>query len=131
MNKTFLVTFSVSVLVLFSVVVISLMLLVPQQVSVVEANINKYEGITKSNYTYEKTKDINEDAIIKEYTITAEDLKSFKQKHQYETNKSDPFSIFVEEETGENTENGTTGSNANNQTTNSNGGVPNPPATSK
>lgn len=137
MNKTYVLTFSISVLVLISLIIVLLMILIPQQSTVINSTLNKYESIKKSDYVYEQTKDISKDALVREYTITSEQMQTFKNNNQYVSGNSDPFTPYVEE-TEENNDSGsgtTSGSSSststNDKITNSNGGTPNPPATSK
>ena len=54
MNKTYILTFCISLLTFFVVAVIALLLLIPQQGKVLNGTITKYDGITKSEYTFEK-----------------------------------------------------------------------------
>ena len=142
MKKTYILTFSISFLVVISVCVILLMLMLPQQVQILGGNINKYDAISKSRYTFESTKDISSEALTKQYTITDEDMNTFKNNNQYKAGNSDPFSPSDTVTTGDgnNSSNGSS-SNGNNQSsgststqdkiTNSNGGTPNPPSTGK
>ena len=136
MKKEFILTFSIAFLVIVTVFIILLMLVLPQQVQVLEGNINKYDTITKSKYTFESTKDISEDALTKQYTITSEDMNKFKSTSQYKAGNSDPFSPSDTDTTtsgnSSSSNNQTSGSNsAKDKTTNSNGGVANPPSTNK
>lgn len=135
MKKEYILTFSISFLVIVTVFVILLMLVLPQQVQVLEGNTNKYEAITKSNYTYESTKEISEDTLKKQYTITAEDMSRFKSTSQYKAGNSDPFSPNATDVTtsGNTTSNKNTSGATSTQDkiTNSNGGVKNPPSTNK
>ena len=48
MNKTYILTFCISLLTFFVVAVIALLLLIPQQGKVLNGTITKYDGITKS-----------------------------------------------------------------------------------
>lgn len=141
MNKTYILTFCISLLTFFVVAVIALLLLIPQQGKVLNGTITKYDGIKKSEYTFEKTKDISKDALVNVHEITADDLDAFKENNQYRAEKDNPFS----ENTGLKAdgtyadEDGNAGSSSGSQaqqdaidkTTNSNGGVENPPATIK
>lgn len=137
MKKEYVLTFSISFLVIVTVFIILLMLVLPQQVQVLEGNINKYDTITKSEYTFESTKDISEESLKKQYTITAEDMSTFKSTNQYKAGNSDPFSPTATDVTNS----GNTSTSGNNQTsgststqdkiTNSNGGVANPPSINK
>ena len=127
MNKSYIITFGVSALVFATVVIILLMLMVPQQVTVVEGNINKYDTIQKSEYTFENTKDISEESLIKQYGISADELANFKAKNQYRPGNSDPFTppeVVI-------SESGDTAGTATDKTTNSNGGTKNPASAGK
>lgn len=137
MKKEYIITFSVSILVFTTICIIMLMLMLPQQVHIVEGNINEYEVISKSAYTFETTKDISSENLKKQYGISNEDMITFKNNNQYKAGNSDPFS------TSSSTDTNTTNNNSQNSTdmttqtstqdkiTNSNGGVKNPPATNK
>ena len=142
MKQEYIITFSISTLVFATICVIMLMLMLPQQVHIVEGNINEYEVISKSQYTFETTKDISSENLKKQYGINNEDMTAFKNNKQYKAGNSDPFSpSSSSDSTGTNT----TNTNTNNQNstdvttqtttqdkiTNSNGGVKNPPATNK
>lgn len=148
MNKSFAVTFSISVIILAAASVIMLMLLLPKQLISLETSVENYTGVEKANYTYTKTKDISKEALLKEYKISSNDIINFKNKKGYIPGNSDPFAR--KEETNDGTSNGTnTSGNKNNsngtnnsstsssaqeakdKTTNSNGGIENPPSTSK
>ena len=145
MNKSFAVTFSISVIILAAASVIMLMLLLPKQLI---TSVENYTGVEKANYTYTKTKDISKEALLKEYKISSNDIINFKNTKGYIPGNSDPFAR--EEETNDSTSTGTnTSGNKNNssgtnnsstsngaqeakdKTTNSNGGIENPPSTSK
>lgn len=148
MNKSFAVTFSISVIILAAASVIMLMLLLPKQLISLETSVENYTGVEKANYTYTKTKDISKEALLKEYKISSNDIINFKNKKGYIPGNSDPFAR--KEETNDGTSTGTnTSGNKNNssgtnnsstsssaqeakdKTTNSNGGIENPPSTSK
>lgn len=139
MNKTYMITFSISVLVLVTVVIIALMILLPQQSTLVDANINDYDAIKKSSYTFEQTKGISKEALVREYTINGDQMSGFKSKNQYAPGNADPFTPNAGGSSsgeGNGSSNGSSSSgnssqDANDKTTNSNGGTPNPPATSK
>jgi len=128
MVKKYILTFSISVLVLFSVCIILLMIMIPQQQVSIAGSVQNYEEINSSDYQFVQTKDISQDSLVKEYTITSADLLTFKKYNQYTTGNSDPFTPASELETTANN-GGTTNTNTN--TTNSNGGVPNPTSTNK
>lgn len=148
MNKSFAVTFSISVIILAAASVIMLMLLLPKQLISLETSVENYTGVEKANYTYTKTKDISKEALLKEYKISSNDIINFKNKKGYIPGNSDPFARKEETNDGtstgtntsgnKNNSNGTNNSStsnsaqeANDKTTNSNGGIENPPSTSK
>lgn len=143
MKKEYILTFSISLIAIIVVFVILLMIMLPQQVQVVQGNINKYESITKSKYTFESTKDISSDSLVKQYTITDNDMNTFRNNNQYRPGNSDPFSPTASGTSKTSSGNTTTStsSSSDNQSssdavtqekiTNSNDGVENPPATSK
>ncbi len=134
MNKSYIITFGISVLVLATIGIIALMLFIPQKVNVIEGNINKYETITKSEFTFESTKDISKEALMKEYSISADELAAFKAKNQYNPGNSDPFtpnSTSTESTGSSQVSSNTTAQSASDKTTNSNGGVANPTSTNK
>ena len=128
MAKKFILTFSISVLVLFSICIIMLMIMVPQQEASLNASVQNYDKINSNDYAFAQTKDISKDSLVKEYAITSADLLTFKKYNQYTTGNSDPFTPSTDLQTTTNNNNTTT---TNNNTTNSNGGTSNPPATSK
>lgn len=140
-NKNYLITLGISVLVMITLCVIVLMLMLPKQSSVAKGTINNYEQISKSDYTFEATKDISSEPLKKQYSITAEDMSGFKSTNQYKTGNTDPFAPVGEGSSGSSTTTnkttttqGTTSqaqTEATNKTTNSNGGVSNPPSTTK
>jgi len=102
--------------------------MVPQQQTSVGNSVEKYDSIIKSDYNFEQTKNISESSLIKEYTITAADLLTFKKYNQYTSGNSDPFTPTSELTDATNNNNADT---TNNNTTNSNGRVSNPTATVK
>jgi len=128
MVKKYVLTFSISVLVLFSVCIIMLMIMIPQQQASLASSVQKYDSIISSDYTFEPTKNISEESLVKEYKISSADLLTFKKYNQYTVGNSDPFTPTSELQTTANNNNPTT---TNNNTTNSNGGTSNPAATGK
>ena len=136
-NKNYLLTFGLSVLVMLTISIIVLMLMLPKQSSVAKGTIKSYDSISKSEYTFEATKAISSEPLKKQYSISSEDMSSFKYNSQYKAGNTDPFSE-LKDSNGETSDNSTTDNNttetqkeATNKTTNSNGGVANPPSTSK
>ena len=139
-NKNYFITFGVSLLVMIAIAVIVFMLMLPKQSSVTKGVIQDYQGISRSEYTFEATKAISSEPLKKQYSISADDMSGFKYNTQYKTGNTDPFSKSESSnsETSSNSITTTTTTTtsekqneATNKTTNSNGGVANPPATSK
>jgi len=58
MVKKYVLTFSVSVLVLFSICIIMLMIMIPQQQASLTGSVEKYDNIISSDYTFQQTKNI-------------------------------------------------------------------------
>lgn len=137
-NKNYLLTFGISVLVMITISIIVLMLMLPKQSSVAKGTIKSYDSISKSEYTFEATKAISSEPLKKQYSISSEDMSGYKYNSQYKTGNTDPFSESgsSNSETSSNSTTTTTTTSesqneATNKTTNSNGGVENPPSTSK
>ncbi len=156
MKKIYIITFSVSVIALCATAMITLMLMLPQSTGNIPLNMSEYTKVSRSEFTYEQTKNVSEEALHKEYDITAEQIQGFIDNKQYRTGNADPFtdkSSSSGNQTSNNnnnsnnngtssngngsTNNGTTSSNtttsniATEKTTNSNGGVANPSSTNK
>lgn len=145
MNKPFVITFSICVIIFATTAVVMLMLLLPKQLVSLQTSVEAYQGIEKSNYTYVKTKDISKEALLKEYKVTNDNIDEFRRTYKYIAGNSDPFYRYVEnadnKEGNTNTNNNnnsssnggsTSGSQiANDKTTNSNGGIKNPESTTK
>lgn len=143
MNKPFIITFSVCVIIFATAAVVMLMLLLPKQLVSLQTSVETYQGIEKSNYTYVKTKDISKEALLKEYKVTNDNIAEFKRTYKYVAGNSDPFFRGGEinsDTTNDNSSNtnntsngGTTSGSqiANDKTTNSNGGIKNPESTTK
>lgn len=145
-NKNYFITFGVSLLVMIAIAVIVFMLMLPKQSAITKGVVQDYQSISKSEYTFEATKAISSEPLKKQYSISSDDMNSFKSNSQYKTGNNDPFaevsSSGSSNSSGNNSGNnsGNSSSNtsstkeqqeANDKTTNSNGGVANPPATSK
>lgn len=148
MSKNNYLTLGISAVVLIAVVVVLLMILLPQPSTLLEAAASKYEAIKKTEFTYQQTKDITREALVKEYGITSEQMDKFKRNNQYVSGNSDPFTPQATESTEESgnsttNKNNNSGNNSNSNSntsiskdtvdkiTNSNGGQPNPPSTNK
>lgn len=141
MNKPFVITFSVCIIIFSTAAVVMLMLLLPKQLVSLQTSVEVYQGIEKSNYTYVKTKDISKEALLKEYKVTNDNIAEFKRTYKYVAGNSDPFyrpsenvDTTVDNNNNNNVSNGgsTSGSQtAQDKTTNSNGGIKNPESTTK
>lgn len=126
MDKKYILTFSISFLVLATVVIIALMILLPQTTTIIESSLQDYDSINKSDYLYTKTKDISKEALIQQYTISDTEMTTFKNSNQYNPGNSDPFTPY-----GEDVEDENDNTSTDDKITNSNGGTPNPPSTNK
>jgi hypothetical protein len=126
MDKKYILTFSISFLVLATVVIIALMILLPQTTTIIESSLQDYDSINKSDYLYTKTKDISKEALIQQYTISDTEMTTFKNSNQYNPGNSDPFTPY-----GEDVEDENDNTSTDDKITNSNGGTPNPPSTGK
>lgn len=126
MKKIYIITFSLSVLVIFALCVVAYMLMLPQ-LNVTTGDVAKYENIVREDYKFVKTKDISKEFLQKDYSITAAQINAFLNKNQYRPGNTDPFTIK------NNTSGGTTGDkdNANNNTGSNNGGQVKPSLPSK
>lgn len=134
MKKEYMLTFAISFLSLISVAIIVFMLMLPQQVQVLEGNINKYDSITRSKYTFSSTKDISSEALRKQYSINDEDMNTFRRNSQYIAGNSDPFTPSENSETSADDKNTSATNNekeTEQRTTNSNDGKKNPASTGK
>lgn len=92
MDKKYILTFSISVLVLSCVVLLCLTFLTPQQTVNINSSLKEYNGINKNDYVYTQTKDINVDNLVTEYTITNNEISKFKGNYQYVPGNTNPFS---------------------------------------
>ncbi|MCX8073983.1 MAG: hypothetical protein N2749_00140 [Clostridia bacterium] len=119
MNKKYIIVFSISVMLMTTLGIIMLMLMTPQQVSVVDIEDKTYTPITRSNYTYTQTKNITKDSLVKEYVINSEDMAYLERQNAYNPGNTNPFTPATEDTTGGNNNNG--GNNGNNN--NNNGGT--------
>lgn len=132
--KKYVMTFSISVIVCMMAVIIALVFLLPKQYTTISASMNQYESVAKSDYSYVATKDISESSLVRYYTITKEQIQTFKYNNQYVAGNSDPFTPYSGNSvSGESTNNGSSsdGTITTDKITNSNGGVANPPSTNK
>lgn len=138
MKRAYVITFCITFLILVTVVMISFMILLPQQTTLTMKSIEEYSAIKKSDYTFAQTNLISFDSLVKEYSITDAQIQNFKNNQQYIAGNSDPF-VDTKNTTNTGNSSGTTNTgtqgNTNNGTvdkiTNSNGGVKNPPSTNK
>lgn len=125
MDSKYIVTFSISVIVIFTIGIVMLMLMVPQQTSIVSSDLSEYTKIVKSKYTFEQTKNITKELLTQVYDITPEDINNFQKYKEYTPGNSNPFT--PEADLNKATEE----DNSEENTTNSNGGTQNPPSPGK
>ena len=97
-NKKFIMIFSITFIVCVVVVIVALVFLLPKQYSTLNGSINAYEAVDKANYSYEATKDIEENSLVRDYTITSEELQNFRRRYQYVVGNNDPFTPLETEE---------------------------------
>ena len=128
MDKRYILSFSISVIVLFTVGVIMLMLMTPQETQSVNTSVKDYDSINKTDYLYTQTKDISKDSLTKEYTVSPDDVSKFQQYKQYNPGNADPFTPKADVNTAAQSD---TQQQTQQTTTNSNDGVSNPPSTNK
>lgn len=120
MNRAYIITFSLSVIILFSIAAVLLMIVLPDQVGILDGNAEKYDSIVKSRYTFESTKNITTDITKKDYVVTSDQISNYQENYLYVPGNSDPFSPKITDVSNY-TENGETSStNGSSQTTNSN-----------
>ncbi|MNP55493.1 hypothetical protein D3C76_1501480 [compost metagenome] len=96
----------------------------PQQINVVDSNVKEYKGITKSEYTYQQTKNISKESLVQEYDISQDDILNFQKYNTYKPGNSDPFTPASDVGT-------TNPDTSKDDTTNSNGGNANPDSSNK
>ena len=146
MKKEYILTFSISALVIATIFVILMMLMLPQQVQLLSGNINEYDSISKSKYTFESTKDVSNETLKRQYSVTSEDMNKFSNTRQYQAGNSDPFSAAASSDTSGNSNSssdsssnstgssnsaGTISEQTQQKITNSNNGVANPSTSGK
>ena len=120
MKKTYILTFAISLVILATITVVALMILLPQQSTVIDSSLAKYDSIKKSDFVYEKTKDITRDALVHEYTITGEEMDKFRNEQKYVSGNSDPFTPSSVATNNNGKPNSNNNNNGNNNTNNSN-----------
>ncbi len=79
--------FSITFILCFSVIIFMIML--PQSVNITK--VNSYIDIEKEDYTFKKTKDISDEALSYQYTVTGEDIENFKRTNEYKMGNENPF----------------------------------------
>ncbi|MEG1141165.1 MAG: hypothetical protein RSE41_01700 [Clostridia bacterium] len=126
--KNYIITFSITTLVLATISAILLMIFIPQEKEILTSGSIKYDQVNKADFKFEKTKDINKDSLVKEYTVTSDELTNFRKQNQYIAGNYDPFTPTgdLNNATNNNNQNNTT-----NNSNNANSGTPNPPSTNK
>lgn len=131
MKKEYILTFCISFLVLSTIVVICLMILLPQQTTALENNIEQYSSIKKSEYTFKQTNGLSFDNLVREYSISDEQISMFKNNKQYVPGNSDPFTANGTSSSGQTNSDKNNNTSTQDKITNSNGGVKNPESTGK
>lgn len=132
MKKEYILTFCISFLILATVVIISLMILLPQHATILENKVDEYLAIKKSDYTFRQTNSVSFDSLIKDYIITEEQIGYFRNQGQYVPGNSDPFTDKKSNNTSSNnSSNSSNNTSTQDKITNSNGGIQNPASTSK
>lgn len=114
MNKAYILTFSITILVMICSVLLGLVILLPQQSTNINVSLADYNKISEASYKFEQTKDISIDNLVHEYSVSDAQMNTYKKNYQYVTGNSDPFSA-----TTSNTENNGNSTNANTNTSNS------------
>lgn len=122
MNKNYIITFSISVIVLFTVGILMLMLMTPQKITVIDTSQEAYKSVDKTEYAYKQTKEISKESLVREYKVSDLSASNFPS---YKPGNSDPFTPAADLNNSSNV------NNSNNNTTNGNGGTPNPPSSGK
>lgn len=120
MNKGNLLTLGISVVVLATVTVVLLLFLLPQPSILIEAGGVEYNAIKKTDYVYKQTKELTREALVKEYSISTDEMDKFKKNNQYVSGNSDPFTPIGYEEEVEGEDKNTTGNTSGNKNTNTN-----------
>ncbi|MEG1363815.1 MAG: hypothetical protein RSC92_05250, partial [Clostridia bacterium] len=88
--KNYIITFSITTLVLATISAILLMIFIPQEKEILTSGSIKYDQVNKADFKFEKTKDINKDSLVKEYTVTSDELTNFRKQNQYIAGNYDP-----------------------------------------
>ena len=110
MGRNSWIMFGMIAIVIISILLVALLILVPQSEPIVDANMDDYESIVESDYSYTQSKDISQEAMKETYSITTEDVKEGKAAKLYRQGNTDPFA-----ESSSTTTNGATTNNGNNQ----------------
>lgn len=92
MNKAYILSFSIGILTLVLVVLLSLVILLPQQSTSINITLDEYNKISEANYKFESTKDITMENLVHTYTVSDAQMNTYKRNYQYIAGNSDPFS---------------------------------------
>ena len=134
MKKEYILTFCISFLILSTIVVITLMILLPQRITVLENSVESYSSIKRDDYVFKEINGLSFDKLVRQYTVTDEQMSTFRYNNQYKPGNSDPFTVSNSSSSGQTSSgNNTTnnGTSTEDKITNSNGGVKNPTSTGK
>lgn len=117
--KNYLITLFLTLIICVAITIVTLMTNVPQIDTDDLASVEKYLGIVESEFKFDNYKNINNDAMSKEYIVTAEQINKFKYTNSYKPGNSNPFTPKddLDDSTNNNTDDDT-----DDKTDNSNGG---------
>lgn len=93
MNKAYILSFSIGVLVMVCSVLLGLVILLPQQSTNINVSLEEYNKIEEASYKFEATKDITIENLVRTYSISDAQMNTYKKNYQYVAGNSDPFSV--------------------------------------
>lgn len=89
MSKNSWVILISTVIVVISIAIVLLLILIPQVD--VSATTEEYQGITKSDYTYEPTKEDLDTELKEQYTVTTNKVTEGIKEDYYDPGNENPF----------------------------------------
>ena len=113
MGRNSWIMFGMVAVVIISILLVALLILVPQSQPITNGNIDDYESISESEYSYTQSKDITEETMKETYSITSEDIKEGKASKVYKQGNTNPFADVASEGTGNTTGTGSGSGNSN------------------
>lgn len=124
MGRNSWIMFGMIAIVIISILLVALLILVPQSEPIVDADMDDYESIVQSDYSYTQSKDISQEAMKETYSVTTEDVKEGKAAKLYRQGNTDPFADSNSTDSGATNNSGNTSQNGSSTnaggTTNSN-----------